>query len=60
MADGYVFNFADDIEAVAIANPADFREIQAVILLFQFATCGKRKFSFKPFFLNFGKPERYG
>ena len=43
LADGYVFNFADDIAAVAIANPADFREIQAVILLFQFTALRKTK-----------------
>ncbi|WP_308076359.1 hypothetical protein [Neisseria polysaccharea] len=53
MADGYVFNFADDIAAVAIANPADFREIQAVILLFQFATLRKTKVLFQAFFLEF-------
>ena len=48
-----VFNFADDITAVAIANPADFREIQAVILLFQFATLRKTKALFQAFFLEF-------
>ena len=52
-ADGYVFNFADGIAAVAIANPADFREIQAVILLFQFATLRKTKALFQAFFLEF-------
>ena len=53
VANGHIFDFAYNITAVAVANSTDFWQVQAVILLFQFATLRKAKALFQAFFLEF-------